>query len=302
MIHVKVDDQNALKQRADAASNGTGVIQTTSGTSPEKTNLGKRKRDDLGTEDHKDRKLQEFLAVMQPPSKSKSWANDDSAKIKTRAENTSSPSIQVAEARNDAEYSHVPVKPKITSVNQEADSPEDAKFAAISGAQFSPNTHLLATLQVAEEAAQPSTDEAWLRSRTSRLLGLEETEDPPDQPVSDEVEEADRYTSPKKQSQKPSAGQDITTEATAENRDSTAISLVDPGNNDKSASERLFIRNLSYETTEEDLRRHFEIHGTITGVRLSLLAIGFFVCFDPVMNILIGTAYTMYVMLPGRVF
>lgn len=272
MIDAKVDDQNALRQRADANS-GTGAIQITSGTSPEKTNLGKRKRDVVDTKDHRDRKLQEFLEVMQPPSKSKTWTNDDAAKINTRVERIPSPSRQVAEARNDAEYNHVPVKPKITRVTKEVDLIDDFKSTFIRDTQVSSDPLLLATSQVAKEAAQPSTDEAWLRSRTSRLLGLEEAEDPPNQALSDEDEEADRYTSSKKPYQKPSAEQDIITEGTAANGNPTPVSSVDPSNNANSASERLFVRNLSYATTEEDLRSHFEIHGTITEVSLSLFAI-----------------------------
>lgn len=275
MIYRKVDDQNALRQRAEAANIGTGAIQITSGTSSEKTSLGKRKRDGLGTEDNRDRKLQEYLELMQPPSKSKTWANDDAAKINTWAERIPTPAIQVVEARNDDEYNHVPAKPKTTRVNKEADLLDGFKSSAISGSQFSSDPHLLATSQVANEAAQPSTDEAWLRSRSSRLLGLEKFEDPPNlttHAVSDEGEDVDRYPSPKKPSQKPSAGLDVTTERTAASGDPTPALSLYPSNSENGASERLFVRNLSYATTEEDLRSHFEIHGTITEVSFSLFA------------------------------
>lgn len=210
---------------------------------------------------------------MQPPSKSKTWMNDDAAKIHTRAERIPSPSGQVAEARNDAEYNHVPVQPKITRVTKEVDLIDGFKSTVISDTQVSSDPLLLATSHVAKEAAQPSTDEAWLRSRTSRLLGLEEAEDPPNQALSGEDEEADRYTSSKKPCQEPSAGQDITTEGTAANGNPTPVSSVDPSSNANSASERLFVRNLSYATTEEDLRNHFETHGNITEVSLPLFAI-----------------------------
>lgn len=210
---------------------------------------------------------------MQPPSKSKTWMNDDAAKINTRAERIPSPSRQVAEARNDAEYNHVPVQPKITRVTKEVDLIDGFKSTVISDTLVSSDPLLSATSHVAKEAAQPSTDEAWLRSRTSRLLGLEEAEDPPNQALSDEDEEADRYTSSKKPCQEPSAGQDITTEGTAANGNPTPVSSVDPSSNANSASERLFVRNLSYATTEEDLRNHFEIHGNITEVSLPLFAI-----------------------------
>lgn len=272
MIDAKVDDQNALRQRADVANSGTGATYITSGNNLEKPNLGKRKRDDLRTEEPRDRKLQEFLEVMQPPSKSKTWANDDSVKISTRVERIPSPSVQVAEAR----HNHVQLKPKITRVTKEVELLDDFKSTAISDSQVSSDPLLLATSQVANDAAQPPTDEAWLRSRTSRLLGLEEAEDPPDlttQAVSDEEEEAERYNPPKKPGQNPSAGQDITTEGPAATGELTPISSVDPSINDNSASERLFVRNLSYTTTEEDLRSHFETYGAITEVSLSLFAV-----------------------------
>lgn len=272
MIDAKVDDQNALRQRVDAANSGTGASHIILGASFEKTNLGKRKRDDLGTEDHRDRKLQEFLEVMQAPSKSKTWANDDSATINIRVERIPCPSIQAAETRNN----HVQLKPKITRVTKEVDLLDGFEYTAIGDSQVSYDPLLLATSQVANEAAQPSTDEAWLRSRTSRLLGLEETEDPPNlttQAVSDEEKEADGYNPPKKPGQKPSAGQDIKAEGPDAKGDPTPISSSDPSNNDNSPSERLFVRNLSYETTEEDLRSHFETYGAITEVSLPLFAV-----------------------------
>lgn len=266
MIDAKVDDQNALRQRADAANSGT------EGNSFEKINLGKRQRDDLGTEDHRDRKLQEFLEVMQPPSKSKTWANDDFVKINTRIGRIPSPSIQEAEACHNL----LLLKPKLTRVTKEVDLLNGFESTAISDSQVSSDPLLLATSQIANEATQPSTDEEWLRSRTSRLLGLEEAGDPPNlttQAVSDGEGEADRYNPLKKPGQKPSAGQDITTEGSAANGDPTPISSLYPSNNDNSSSERLFVRNLSYATTEEDLRSHFETHGAITEVSLPLFAV-----------------------------
>lgn len=266
MIDAKVDDQNALRQRADAANSGT------EGTSFEKISLGKRKRDDSGTKDHRDRKLQEFLEVMQPPSKSKTWANDDFVKINTRVERIASPSVQEAEAR----HNHVQLKPNLTRVTKEVDLLNGFESTAISDSQVSSDPLLLATSQVTNEGTQPSTDEAWLRSRTSRLLGLEEAGDRPTlttQAMSDGEGEADRFNHPKKLGKRPSAGQDITTEGSAANGDTTPISSLDPSNNDNSSSERLFVRNLSYTTTEEDLRSHFETYGAITEVSFPLFAV-----------------------------
>lgn len=267
MIDAKVNDQNALRQRADAANSGT------EGTNFEKLNLGKRKRDDLGAEDHRDRKLQEFLEVMQPPSKSKTWANDDSfVKINTPVERIPSPSLQEAEARKN----HVQPKPKLTRVTKELDLLNSIKSTPTSDSQVNSDPLLLATSQVANEATQPSTDEAWLRSRTSRLLGLEEASDPPTlttQAVSDAEEEADRCDPPEKPGQRPSAGQDITTEGSAANGDPTPVSSLDPSNIDNTSSERLFVRNLSYTTNEEDLRSYFETYGAITEVSFPLFAV-----------------------------
>lgn len=266
MIDAKVDDQNALRQRADAAHSGT------EGISFEKISLGKRKRDDSGTKDHRDRKLQEFLEVMQPPSKSKTWANDDFVKINTQVERIRSPPLQVAEAK----HNHVQPKPKLTRVTKEVDLLNGFESTAISESQASSDSLLLAISQVATEAPQPLTDDAWLRSRTSRLLGLEEAGDRPtltSQAMSDGEEAPDTCNLPKKLGQRPSAGQDITTEISAANGDPTPISLVDPSNNDNSSSERLFVRNLSYKTTEEDLRSHFEIYGAIIEVSFPLFAV-----------------------------
>lgn len=266
MIDAKVDDQKALRQRADAANSGT------ESTKFEKINLGKRKRDDSGAEDHRDRKLQEFLEVMQPPSKFKTWANDDSfVKINTPVERIPSPSIQEAEAR----HNRVQPKPRLTRVTKEVDLLNSIKSTGTSDSQVNSDPLLLATSQVANEATQPLTDEAWLRSRTSRLLGLEEASDSPTlttQAVSDAEEEADRCDPPEKPDQSPSAGQDITAEGSAANGDPTPVSSLDPSNIDNTSSERLFVRNLSYTTNEEDLRSHFESYGAITEVSFPLFA------------------------------
>lgn len=141
-----------------------------------------------------------------------------------------------------------------------------------------------------------ATDDDWLRSRTNRLLDLMDPNDLPPEPT--------RNTS---STQPPeSTGDHPGPEELEETRQSAADDAAkDKTDVDKLAEDstvesirrtsRLFVRNLPYGATEDDIRECFEKFGTLQEVRLSVTfcfssplqgSNGF--CDEPQ----IGTAYT----------
>ena len=271
----------------------------------EHSNLGKRKRANLEADGHGNAKLQEYLEVMQLPSKCRIWANEDSAAVKAPNGRGARPTLQVIdESKNDKDYENPPkklTKPR----TEEAGGNLLQKIRPTSTADVSRNMNpifgegvLLPSL-----APPPPSDEDWLRSRSSRLLDLVEDDDTSVskiEPAQDDGEEAERTVI--SESSMTEKVKDPTGQADEEitNDSSTFGTPLDPN-----ASGRLFVRNLPYTATDEEIKSHFESirHNSIIEVSLTETScVCFHSSFDLVMNILIGTTYVYHMMLPGRVF
>ena len=242
---------------------------------------GKRKRE--GPEDEASNpKLKEFLEVMQPPSKTKTWMSggnfggemDES----TTAENAIS---DVDDDGSDQDYQSV-VKKKSTFADQ---VPEEQQVPSrnINGTDERPlkdrsiEKELVPSTPAAEqvprvETSVPSASDAdWLRSRTSRLLGLVND---------DELEYSGPVPTESDDQRKPSPARarisPISTSDTASQTDmGIAPAPLDSRlntdgskevKNESPSTSRLFVRNLCYTTTESDLKDHFSIHGTLEEV------------------------------------
>ncbi|KAF5871759.1 putative multiple rna-binding domain-containing protein 1 protein [Botrytis fragariae] len=247
-----------LKQEADAKVS-------------ESLNTGtKRKRSDV---DVADPKLQEFLEVMQPASKS----NANMWKAGTMDADMEEPptklqAIEVPEEESDDEYQSVPSKAKKAPANA---IESKAPVAPI------PSTIVADSANQADEAMvdAPSndveaTDDDWLRSHTNRLLDIVDPEDiiPKTQNlnVKDVEEVAAGETEP-----------NTTVEATVvdeaqvvEEQTENSPSELDATLETIKASGRLFVRNLPYSATEDDLRKHFEQYGTLEEIHLPVDAKG----------------------------
>lgn len=211
----------------------------------------KRKRGDI---DESDPKLKEFLEVMQPASKAKVWSEQE--------QDVSEPpkkvqAIELPEAESDGEYEAVPNKPKKHTPPPIV--PQEVLPIPV------PIVEEPQESATAEPAAPDATDDDWLRSRTNRLLDLMNPEDIPsaqgrptipiqdteDQPMVDKLEE-------------PPAAVETEVEEPME-----ADDKPDPTIEAIKATGRLFVRNLPYAATEDDLREHFAAHGTLEEVRPS---------------------------------
>ncbi len=218
--------------------------------------LLKRKRSDV---DESDPKLEEFLEVMRPNSKSKTWDTEE-----TPAKGVDEPprkvqAMELPEAESDSEYEIVPKK----SIKKTAMPVQTASnFAAVPIAgevetQYEPP-------QV--DAGLDATDDDWLRSRTNRLLDLV---DPTDavilKPLNDGSQPSDREGKPivleevvVDPDQEITAEEAVEEEVLSDGPDLTIEAIQ--------ASGRLFVRNLPYSATEDDLRKHFEVYGTLEEV------------------------------------
>jgi multiple RNA-binding domain-containing protein 1 len=123
-----------------------------------------------------------------------------------------------------------------------------------------------------EPSEQPAvSDLDWLRSRTSRTLGLQSDSEESDNEKSAESESEDERQST------PVSSDDETEEPSNKEISSPAevAATTEPDAPTVSAAEakiiktgRLFVRNLVYGITEEDLRNVFSPHGQIEEVSL----------------------------------
>lgn len=213
---------------------------------------------------------------MHPVSKTKAWTSkDDLEEPPTKMQ-----ALELPEGESDDEYEMVPKKARKGS-----SEPSSAAIAAPTAAAPVPTVPVTVVPQVVEviaedipsldaaETSQPlngvdATDDDWLRSRTSRLLDLVK---PTHAPVAN-VGGVPAVTDSTVQDGVPPSTVDVEmvdVDTTAENK-ATAKEVTE--STDATTMEairqsgRLFVRNLPYTATEEDLRAHFEKYGALEEV------------------------------------
>ena len=302
-----IEDQHALGLRTNSANNskrGRADFQERDLTDTNTDEKRKRKRE--GTPDSVGNpKLQEFLEVMRPPSKSNMWEHQDakfsqdSVRPISRAENAMTRAAQNEEARE-----HVPKKRKrerqvVGKDVVHAETPEPPVIPSVDAktAPSDPDLSKKTTREPMNDSLTVS-DADWLRARTSRLLGLMDEGDVQATPLPE-----DAPTEKASLSKVPELVNDHSvSDASAETDEELEVEGA-VFENEAAGNGRLFVRNLTYTVTEEDLRKHFDDrgHGTIEEVSPGL-DFYFTLLLDRilVMNILIGTAYAMRVMSLGR--
>ncbi|KAI5850647.1 putative pre-rRNA processing protein Mrd1 [Tricharina praecox] len=200
------------------------------------------------------KKLQEYLDVYAPGSKSNTWgnANHDSA------------TVPIADAgEDDDEYVELPALKKTVGAESVTEPKIPVAIMRIEDA----NDAVVQTDE--DQATGPVSDADWLRSKTSRLLDL--TDD-----VSSRLTMADSKPSAPTipQVARPSA-----TNIPAQAQEDVTMAEMEPEQSKSEYEEaiekiastgRLFVRNLSYNTTEEDLRQHFSRFGELEEVHLPI--------------------------------
>jgi len=229
-------------------------------------------------------KLQEFLEVMQLPSKSKIWENQAAPTARIPADSISLSEMQkTADTRSDGEYEPVPKKQKgereKAGGDKLANKPtrlENKELeAVIERITGSPPVAEQGTEEAANDAAattQAASDADWLRSRTNRLLGLVDdgiTLESTALPSDSEGQNIADVEPPQQTHGVDMLDASAPTEQDDPNELSSGTLTPISGTDDTNLGNgRLFVRNLTYTTTEDDLRRYFASgdYGTIEEV------------------------------------
>jgi multiple RNA-binding domain-containing protein 1 len=251
---------------------------------PPSNSLLKRKRSDV---DKSDPKLKEFLEVMLPKSQSKAWTTETLQGQDIEEPPRKMQALELPEAESDGEYEMVPKKSKKESSSPK---PTSAIIPEVPAKVIEQVPEVVQADQQEPVKGLDGTDDDWLRSRTSRLLDLVEPADAALLKPTSEIRKApapqDEPLPAKKHD--PTEENEPAVEAAPEAE--TLLDNIDPTLDAIQSSGRLFVRNLPYTATEEDLRQHFSSYGALEEVGICLFSF-FFFCF--MMNIQIGTAYAL---------
>ncbi|KAI0106631.1 hypothetical protein F4814DRAFT_442005 [Daldinia grandis] len=273
-----------FKERKNKTIPNTGASQATVKPSAESEsqpeNSKKRKRDEVSESDPK---LQEFLNVMQPAKTSTSkihgvvteFADEPPAKY----------AALVEEGASDDEYEVVPSRRKKSQPTENAQPVVPTVSVLNGGAEGRPQTEPdiveeplqevvpTATSVVEVASGVSATDDDWLRSRTNRLLDLADDEDivpttdPPEDlpsvlPPQEQEPEVIDATLDEDQVMKDPNPQPDEGEPNTETKDN----ILDTVRKTK----RLFVRNLPYSATEDELRSYFERFGDVQEVHVPM--------------------------------
>ena len=258
---------------------------------------------------NKEGKLEDFLQVMQAPSQSKVWENQDRSHEPRKAPVDSiQRNMPEPEADSDIEYQHVSkrarkAKPQVLDTELKLLSPPKTPLETQDNETEKLDADNESSIQDLGQEPSPSSDTEWRRSRTSRLLGLLDDEERLEAIISDpenrsiiSVDKNATDAEPVVQHEESSPVADAVP-VLNENPSSAGVEddvAIDNG--------RLFIRNLTYTSTSEDLRHHFAAYGYQDLVEVSFfqsLALPVLIC---LMNFLIGTNYAMQMISIQRAF
>ena len=217
-----------------------------------------------------DPKLKEYLEVMKPKSKKRSWENDDvlQASNENVPNDDDNQMVMDGGAASDDEYEDVPRKAKRTKVDS-------------SPAEHPPATELTdteATTAAVADSETPAQEEAtpqapvsdadWARSRTSRLLGLLDDDEEEEENSRPKARAASVSSSDTGDVAPKASGPSKTTDVSAPIAQPAVDEPAQPEENDVEptgvrASMRLFVRNLPYDVKQEDLQSEFASYGNI---------------------------------------
>ncbi|CAI9629417.1 multiple rna-binding domain containing protein 1 [Alternaria burnsii] len=232
----------------------------------------KRKREEA----EQDPKLKEFLEVYQPPSKTSIWANGDTQLNDTSIApaDEAVPEVAVPEDESDDEYQVISKKPKIAEEPAVvvADPQPTAAEASATGlqAEVANGGDAMEDIQGAPAVEQgPVSDADWLRSRTNRVLELVEDDEAPSNAT---VATVPQGTAPQTHvTAAPSPG---VVEAQPEPQlqaEEQPDDAAAPNEEDKiRETGRLYLRNLHYEVTEDEIKEQFSKHGALEEVHVPL--------------------------------
>ena len=203
--------------------------------------------------------------------------------------------IEIPEEESDNEYEVVPKKAKKVEV---AALPVTQQVApAVQAPAVLPPVDAM-VVDTPEPSNEPADDDDWLRSRTNRLLDVMDPDEMSAMPKPTLTTDVQAVA---QQVPQQAAAEDLTlsgitineTTIVEEPANDTKVLAEDPNIEAIKSNGRLFVRNLPYSATEEDLREHFSKYGSLDEVRENFSFISWH---SPtllyMMNIQIGTTYT----------
>jgi len=245
----------------------------------------KRKRNST-TQQTADPKLNEYLNLMQAPEKSKSWRD-----VAVEDHESTSPSISRPskvdldiDDNSDEDYQAI-VKPNKRQKEDYFESADDRTKHTRNVDAFEASEQQLerntddASWQDENQLAQSDAD--WLRARTSRLLDLLDDEEEERYMSRQNDEDASKSLIQQTMDDEPQQASEIASTETPnqeKQQDDT-----NPVNADEQAirkSKRLFLRNLPYSVTEDDLSEQFKPFGGLEEVRSTLYVFALFLFFS----------------------
>ncbi|KAI9374827.1 hypothetical protein BJX61DRAFT_532088 [Aspergillus egyptiacus] len=264
MSKISVDIAKPIDAEPADHAPKSGKDRKTSQADDAAGNTLKRKRDG----DVQDPKVQEYLSLIQQPSKTRTWANDD--QLPPPVETDSQPLEQPTETdSNTQELTYAQRKKARLAQDQKEDPyalgnvgepPVDESL------QPEPQTgeEVQAEEQEEQTQDQPVSDADWLRSKTSRLLGLLDEDEqaaftPNTQASNTQVADLDGDVPMAENAETPAVNE----------TQETAPAEVDTNIENIRISARLFVRNLSYETTESDLEPVFAPFGKLEEIHVA---------------------------------
>ena len=225
---------------------------------PRQENELKRKRDEV----EQNPKLKEFLEVYQPPSKNSIWGNGDGqlGDATVAAAEETVPEVVVPEDESDGEYQVVPSK-KAKIASEPTPTPAVAETTpteeVLVAAEPVDVDEVLEDVQEVPATEQGAVSDAdWLRSRTNRVFELVEDDEVP--PAT-----APAVQAPMPQAAVKRVSPEVVDETPPEPQPQLPVReehVADAGlaEEDKiRETGRLYLRNLSFEVTEDELREQF---------------------------------------------
>lgn len=239
----------------------------------DKGDARKRKRADL---EPADPKLQEYLKVV--GSKRESALAEQSGDALTGAASVTTPPVAPQEEESDDEYEQIPSKrEKLRKLDHKPGPTPDSGHSTASE-ELAIGRGVRDTTTEATQAVETSadsepgaggaaeTDDDWLRTRTNRLLDLADPDDldlvPPPITSGSTRKDVDGSTAPEATPRGGDVAMNDVPEQSSEMQGRDAESAVDVIRR----TARLFVRNLPYSATEDELREFFGAHGTIAEV------------------------------------
>lgn len=274
--------QNTSHSNHGSAGTGTGTI--TKGTErpivkDSDASSKKRKRDEPQTSDPK---LREFLQVMKTGGEG---ALEDATNAHQADGATAIPAAAVPEEDSDDEYEQIPTRrekqrrieapEKVPTSESLAQRPKETSGSADVEMQTPADEETAESSETKqtdlEQPAVVAEDDDWLRSRTNRLLDLVDPDDLERTPAQGHAVKETGHTEGGEVVNSPQANPSDEDEMTAE-EPAVEASGGEPSKDDSleaiRRTSRLFVRNLPYSATEEDLRETFERFGTLEEVHL----------------------------------